>query len=72
MKQLGFFSRLRRTLEYKILCHLILPYNFFAFPVFRLQTMRLSSEYGTRHMLSNAMLKENDVKINNMDKVGGG
>lgn len=35
----------------------------------RLQTMRLSSEYGTRHMLSNAMLKENDVKINNMDKV---
>jgi hypothetical protein len=31
--------------------------------------MRLSSEYGTRHMLSNSMMKENDVKIGNMDKV---
>jgi hypothetical protein len=31
--------------------------------------MRLSSEYGTRHMLSNAMMKENDVKMGNIDKV---
>jgi len=35
----------------------------------KFQTMRLSSEYGTRHMLSNSMLKEHEVKIPNMNKV---
>ena len=31
--------------------------------------MRLSSEYGTRHMLCNSMMKEHEVKIGNMNKV---
>ncbi len=31
--------------------------------------MRVSSEYGTRHMLSNAMLKEYTVPLPNMNKV---
>ena len=31
--------------------------------------MKLSSEYGTRHMLSNSMLKEHEIKIGNMNKV---
>ena len=35
----------------------------------RFQTMRISSEYGTRHMLSNSMMKEREVKIGNMNKV---
>ncbi len=35
----------------------------------RFQTMRLSSEYGTRHMLSNAMLREYPVALPNMNKV---
>jgi len=35
----------------------------------KFQPMRVSSEYGTRHMLTNAMMKEHEVKIGNMDKV---
>ncbi|XP_023320143.1 DDB1- and CUL4-associated factor 12 isoform X2 [Eurytemora carolleeae] len=35
----------------------------------KFQTMKLSSEYGTRHMLSNSMLKEHEIKIGNMNKV---
>jgi len=35
----------------------------------KFQTMRISSEYGTRHMLSNSMMKEHEVKIGNMNKV---
>jgi hypothetical protein len=38
----------------------------------KFQTMRLASEYGTRHMLSNAMLKEYPVTQTNVNKVGGG
>ncbi len=41
---------------------------FFVF-FFLLQTMRISSEYGTRHMLSNAMLREYTVSRPNMNKV---
>lgn len=35
----------------------------------RFQTMKLASEYGTRHMLSNNMLKEYPVTLTNMNKV---
>ena len=35
----------------------------------RFQTQRLTSEYATRHMLSNAMLKEYPVMQGNMNKV---
>jgi len=35
----------------------------------KFQTMRLASEYGTRHMLSNAMLKEYPVTQSNVNKV---
>ena len=31
--------------------------------------MKLASEYGTRHMLSNNMLKEYPVTLTNMNKV---
>ena len=31
--------------------------------------MKLSSEYGTRHMLSNSMLKEHEIKVGNVNKV---
>jgi len=37
----------------------------------KFQTMRLASEYGTRHMLSNAMLKEYPVTQSNVNKVTG-
>ena len=32
-------------------------------------TSRLNSEYGTRHMLSNSLLKETPVTVPNMNKV---
>ena len=32
-------------------------------------TSRLNSEYGTRHMLANSMLKESPVYVPNMNKV---
>ena len=35
----------------------------------KFQTMRLASEYATRHMLSNGMLKEYPVTQANMSKV---
>ena len=35
----------------------------------RFQTQRLTSEYATRHMLSNAMLKEYPVMQGNMNKM---
>ena len=35
----------------------------------RFQTMKLASEYGTRHMLSNAMLKEYPGPAQQMNKV---
>jgi len=35
----------------------------------RFQTMRLTSEYATRHMLSNAMMKEYPIPQSNMNKV---
>merc|ERR1712013_92717 len=34
-----------------------------------IQTQRMTSEYATRHMLSNAMLKEYPVMQGNMNKV---
>jgi len=37
----------------------------------KFQTMRLASEYGTRHMLSNAMLKEYPVTQSSVNKVTG-
>merc|ERR550519_2669179 len=37
----------------------------------KFQTMRLASEYGTRHLLSNAMLKEYPVTQSNVNKVTG-
>ena len=35
----------------------------------RFQNMRLTSEYATRHMLSNAMMKECPISQPNMNKV---
>ena len=35
----------------------------------RFQNMRLTSEYATRHMLSNAMMKEYPISQSNMNKV---
>ena len=35
----------------------------------KFQNMRMASEYATRHMLSNAMMKEYHVSQSNMNKV---
>ena len=35
----------------------------------RFTTMRLTGEYGTRHMLSNSMLKEYPIKHKGMNKI---
>jgi hypothetical protein len=35
----------------------------------RLYSQRLSSEYGTRHMLSNSMLKETTISLPHMNKI---
>jgi hypothetical protein len=35
----------------------------------KFQTMEMSSEYATRHMLSNSMMKEYEITIGNMNKV---
>lgn len=35
----------------------------------KFQTFRLNPEYGTRHMLSNAMLKEHQISVPGMNKV---
>jgi len=37
----------------------------------RFQTMRLSPEYGTRHMLANGMLRERPLPLPGVNKVSG-
>ena len=54
----------------KLLCiHPSFMYNFFPKTHRFAAPLRLSGEYGTRHVLSNSMLREHTVSVREMNKV---